>query len=112
MYRCHSYHSSPLLSTHTNTHIQPENILLQTDEESSHLNIKVSDFGLVAFADNCQMIESTAGTPFYMGTLLLTWWGCWWWEGGGGAGIWMAVAWVAAAELNQLTASSHSTGSL
>ncbi len=31
--------------------------------------IKLSDFGLVAFADTANMIDVAAGTPFYMGVL-------------------------------------------
>lgn len=55
---------------------QPDNILLQSsgsDSPDDGLNVKLSDFGLVAFSDNAMMIENKAGTPFYMGMGCAAW---------------------------------------
>lgn len=52
--------------------LKPENILLRYDDPTRASDIRVSDFGLVTFADNCAMIDSTAGTPFYMAPEIFT----------------------------------------
>jgi serine/threonine kinase 33 len=51
--------------------IKPENILLQTNDPLNLFNLKLSDFGLVTWVDNCTMMEHVVGTPMYMAPEIL-----------------------------------------
>ncbi|KAJ3063723.1 Serine/threonine-protein kinase 33 [Podochytrium sp. JEL0797] len=56
------------LHTHGVVHrdIKPANILVSSVDPFDRVNIKVSDFGLATWVNNCAMMENVVGTPLYM----------------------------------------------
>jgi serine/threonine protein kinase len=51
--------------------IKPENILLKTKVENEYI-LKMADFGLACYSDSTNQVDNLAGTPMYMGIMILT----------------------------------------
>ncbi|ORY36484.1 kinase-like protein [Rhizoclosmatium globosum] len=60
-----------LMPWHRSSRHKPANILLSSSDPFDKWNIKVSDFGLATWNNQCTMMENVVGTPLYMAPEIL-----------------------------------------